>query len=180
MADLIPPPTVTSSTVACANTLLLPFLCLNSCITFEHDKGQYHKEYLGQHGSIYLFSYLTSINARKTGQFPCQIFRPFGLISAWRASSCLAMCHTLSFALLCPPLRLPLIPLLHLSVPSISIVNARHPSSSHLLILILIVRFGWRVSLRRSIAFSNLIHIKRLLLANIRLFKNKELLGLFQ
>jgi hypothetical protein len=42
MAGLIPPPPVTPSTVAGTDTLLLPFLCLNSCITFEHE-GQYHK-----------------------------------------------------------------------------------------------------------------------------------------
>jgi hypothetical protein len=64
MADLIPPPPVTPSAVAGADTLLLPFLHLNSCITFEH-KGQYHKGYLGQHDGIHWFSYKSHINKRK-------------------------------------------------------------------------------------------------------------------
>ncbi len=64
-------------------------------------------------------------------------------------------------------------------MPSISIATACHPSSRHLLILIPIVRSGWRVSSKRSVAFSNLIHIKRLHSANIWLFEKKELLGPF-
>ncbi len=42
MTSLIPPPPVTPTTMDCTNSLLLPFLRLNSWITFEHE-GQYHK-----------------------------------------------------------------------------------------------------------------------------------------
>jgi hypothetical protein len=52
MASLIPPPPVTHMTTDGADSLLPPFLHLNSRITFEHE-GQYHKGYLGQLDEIY-------------------------------------------------------------------------------------------------------------------------------
>ncbi len=42
MASLIPPPPVTPTTTDGTDSLLPPFLCLNSWITFKHE-GQYHK-----------------------------------------------------------------------------------------------------------------------------------------
>ncbi len=56
MASLISPSPVTPMTTDSTNSLLPPFLCLNSWITFKHD-GQYHKGYLGQLDGIYRFSY---------------------------------------------------------------------------------------------------------------------------
>ena len=47
MANLTPPPPVSLTASDTAESLLPPFLRLNSCITYEHD-GQYHKGYLGQ------------------------------------------------------------------------------------------------------------------------------------
>ncbi len=51
MASLIPPPPITPTTTDGANSLLPPFLCLNSWITFKHE-GQYQKGYLGQLNGI--------------------------------------------------------------------------------------------------------------------------------
>jgi hypothetical protein len=66
MASLIPPPPITSTTTDGANFLLLPFLHLNSQITFEH-KGQYHKDKgnLGQLNGIYWFSYESHVNKQQ-------------------------------------------------------------------------------------------------------------------
>jgi hypothetical protein len=51
MASLIPPPPITSRTTDGTNSLLPPFLHLNSQITFKHE-GQCHKGYLGQLNGI--------------------------------------------------------------------------------------------------------------------------------
>ncbi len=64
MASLIPPPPVSPTTTDGADSLLPPFLCLNSWITFEHE-GQYHKGYLGQLDGIYRFSYKSHVNKRQ-------------------------------------------------------------------------------------------------------------------
>jgi hypothetical protein len=64
MASLIPPPPVTPTTMDGADSLLPPFLHLNSWFTFEHE-GQYHKGYLGQLVGIYRFSYKSHINKRQ-------------------------------------------------------------------------------------------------------------------
>jgi hypothetical protein len=64
MAGLIPPPPITPSAADGDDSLLPPFLCLNSRITFEH-KGQYHKGYLNQLNGVYQFSYKSHINKRK-------------------------------------------------------------------------------------------------------------------
>jgi hypothetical protein len=64
MASLIPPPPITPTTTDGANSLLLPFLCLNSWITFKHE-GQYHKGYLSKLNGIYWFSYKSHVNKRQ-------------------------------------------------------------------------------------------------------------------
>jgi hypothetical protein len=64
MAGLIPPPPITPSAADRDNSLLPPFLCLNSWIAFEHE-GQYHKGYLSQLNGVYWFSYKSHINKRK-------------------------------------------------------------------------------------------------------------------
>jgi hypothetical protein len=67
MAGLIPPPPVTSSLEISSNStesLLPPFLCLNSRITYKHD-GQYHKGFLGRHDGIYCFVFKSHVNKRK-------------------------------------------------------------------------------------------------------------------
>ncbi len=63
MASLIPPPPITPTTTDGANSLLPPFLHLNSWITLEHE-GQYHKGYLVQLNGIYWFSYKSHVNKR--------------------------------------------------------------------------------------------------------------------
>jgi hypothetical protein len=63
MANLIPPPPVQLTAADGSDSLLPPFLRLNSCITFEHE-GQYHKGYLGQLDGIYHFSYKSHVNKR--------------------------------------------------------------------------------------------------------------------
>ncbi len=64
MAGLIPPPPITPSVADGDDSLLPPFLCLNSWITFEH-KGQYYKGCLSQLNGIYQFSYKSHITKRK-------------------------------------------------------------------------------------------------------------------
>jgi hypothetical protein len=67
MAGLIPPPPVTSSLEISSNStesLLPPFLHLNSCITYEQD-GQYHKGFLGQRDGIYHFVFKSHVNKRR-------------------------------------------------------------------------------------------------------------------
>jgi hypothetical protein len=71
MAILIPPPPVNPSSVgdslSSQESLLLPFLCINSKITYKND-GQYHKGYLTNCDSSYWFSFkYTSTNKRRTG-----------------------------------------------------------------------------------------------------------------
>ncbi len=61
MASLIPPPLITPTTTDGGNSLLPPFLRLNSWITFKHE-GQYHKGYLDQLNGIYQFSYKSHVN----------------------------------------------------------------------------------------------------------------------
>ena len=58
MAAFIPSPPVIPSGPDKAESLLPPFLCLNSQITFEHD-GQYHKDYLGLQDGIYHFLFVS-------------------------------------------------------------------------------------------------------------------------
>jgi hypothetical protein len=65
---LIPPPPVRplpdGDSSLSQDSLLLPFLCLNSKITYEHD-GQYHKGYLTKHDVCYCFSFKSHVNKRK-------------------------------------------------------------------------------------------------------------------
>jgi hypothetical protein len=64
MASLIPPPPVTPTEADSNDSLLPPFLHLNSSITFKH-KGRYHMGYLGQHNGIYRFSFKSHVNKCK-------------------------------------------------------------------------------------------------------------------
>jgi hypothetical protein len=64
MSNLIPPPPVLSSPSQGTDALLPRFLQLNSRITYEHE-GQYHKGWLGQHNSVYRFSFKSHVNKRK-------------------------------------------------------------------------------------------------------------------
>jgi hypothetical protein len=142
MAILIPPPLVAPTTTDCADSLLPPFLCLDSWITFKHE-GQYHKEYLHQLNGIYPFSYKSHANKRQEDWgVPFQISPPLGLIYASRASSFLAMSLTLSFGPHLCSYPLLLIPWPHLSVPSTSIRTAHLLFSKHWQTLIPTGRFG--------------------------------------
>ena len=64
MANLIPPPPVSLTASDTTESLLPPFLHLNSCITYEHD-GQYHKGYLGHLYGVYRFSFKSHVNKQK-------------------------------------------------------------------------------------------------------------------
>jgi hypothetical protein len=64
MADIIPKPLVDVHTTDSQDSLLPPFLCLNSKITYEHD-GQYHKGYLGKQDGVYCFVFKSHVNKRK-------------------------------------------------------------------------------------------------------------------
>ncbi len=64
MAGMIPSPPVREDTPAASNNLLLPFLQLNSKITYEHD-GQCHKGFLGIRNGVYWFMYKSHVNKHK-------------------------------------------------------------------------------------------------------------------
>ncbi len=68
MALLIPPPSVNPSSVgdsaSSQDSLLPPFLCINSKITYRHE-GQYHKGYLTKRNSSYRFSFKSHVNKKK-------------------------------------------------------------------------------------------------------------------
>jgi hypothetical protein len=68
MASLIPPPPVhpssSGNTLSSQDSLLPPFLCLNSKITYKHD-GLYHKGFLTKRDGSYRFSFKSHVNKRK-------------------------------------------------------------------------------------------------------------------
>jgi hypothetical protein len=64
MATIIPSPPDQEVSTAGSNTLLPPFLQLNSKITYEHD-GQFHKGFLGLRNGVYCFVYKSHVNKRK-------------------------------------------------------------------------------------------------------------------
>ncbi len=64
MADIIPKPLVDIATSNSQDSLLPPFLCLNSKITYKHD-GQYHKGYLGLQDGMYWFVFKSHVNKHK-------------------------------------------------------------------------------------------------------------------
>ena len=63
MASLIPASPVNVASCDSQDSLLPPFLRLNSKITYEHD-DQYHKGYLGKRGGIFRFIFKSHINKR--------------------------------------------------------------------------------------------------------------------
>ena len=64
MASLIPPPPVDVGSSDSSDSLLPPFLRINSKITYEHD-GQYHKGFLGKRDGCYRFIFKSHVNKRK-------------------------------------------------------------------------------------------------------------------
>ena len=64
MASVIPKPPVDVDCSDSQDSLLPPFLRLNSKITYEHD-GQYHKGYLSKTDGVYRFSFKSHANKRK-------------------------------------------------------------------------------------------------------------------
>jgi hypothetical protein len=68
MASLIPPPPVHPSSVgdslSSQDSILPPFLCINSKITYEHE-GQYHKGYLTKRNDSYWFSFKSYVTKKK-------------------------------------------------------------------------------------------------------------------
>jgi hypothetical protein len=64
MAGLIPPPPVDVCDLDSCDSLLLPFLCLNLKIPYEH-KGQYHKGFLGKCDGCFRFVFKSHINKQK-------------------------------------------------------------------------------------------------------------------
>ena len=67
MASLIPPPPVGPSindSLMSQDSLLSPFLCLNSKITYDHDR-QYHKGFLMKCNGCYWFSFKSHVNKKQ-------------------------------------------------------------------------------------------------------------------
>jgi hypothetical protein len=64
MASIIPKPPVDIDSSKSQDSLLPPFLWLNSKITYEHD-GQYHKGFLGKSNGVYRFVFKSHANKRK-------------------------------------------------------------------------------------------------------------------
>ncbi len=64
MATIIPKPPVDISPSNSQDSLLPPFLCLNSKITYKHDE-QYHKGYLGIKDGIHWFVFKSHVDKRK-------------------------------------------------------------------------------------------------------------------
>ena len=64
MASIIPKPPIDIASSDSQDSLLPPFLRLNSKITYEHD-GQYHKGYLGKVDGVYRFVFKSHANKRK-------------------------------------------------------------------------------------------------------------------
>ena len=64
MASIIPKPLVDIDSSDSQDSLLPPFLWLNSKITYEHD-WQYHKGFLGKGDGIYRFIFKSHANKRK-------------------------------------------------------------------------------------------------------------------
>ncbi len=67
--SVIPSPPVdlllgTSMSPESQDSLLPPFLCINLCITYEHE-GAYHEGFLTKPDDTYCFSYKTHINKCK-------------------------------------------------------------------------------------------------------------------
>jgi hypothetical protein len=64
MASIIPKPPVDIGSSDSQDSLLPPFLWLNSKITYEHD-GLYHKGFLGKSDGVYRFVFKSHANKRK-------------------------------------------------------------------------------------------------------------------
>ncbi len=64
MADIIPQPPVDIATSDSQDSLLPPFLHLNSKITYKHDKT-YHKGCLGLQDGVYWFVFKSHVNKHK-------------------------------------------------------------------------------------------------------------------
>ncbi len=64
MASLIPPPPVDVCNLASQDSLLPPFLHLNSKITFEHE-GQYHEGFLGKCDGCFHIVFKSHVNKQK-------------------------------------------------------------------------------------------------------------------
>ena len=64
MASIIPKPPVDIVSSDSQDSLLPPFLRLNSKITYEHD-GQFHKGFLGKVDGVYRFIFKSHANKRK-------------------------------------------------------------------------------------------------------------------
>ena len=127
MSSILPAPPIDVANCDSQDSLLPPFLRLNSKITYEHD-GQYHKGYLGKRdGFSDLFTNLMSINARKIGGLTFPICPSPGLTCVSRVFLSLGTSHTLSSVLRPPLSNLRLIPLPLLSVRSTCIRTVRPP-----------------------------------------------------
>jgi hypothetical protein len=115
MSSILPAPPVDVAACNSQDSLLPPFLRLNSKITYEHD-GQYHKG-----------TNLMSINATKIGGLTFPICWSPGLACVSKEFLSLGTSHTLSYILRPLLSNLRLIPLPLLSVRSTCIRTVRPP-----------------------------------------------------
>ncbi len=179
MASIIPKLPVDIDSSDSQDSLLPPFLRLDSKITYEHD-GQYHKGFLDKRQGIYRFIFKSHANKCKeewgvdlpnlptTWVNLCVegIFVPGHVSHSF-------LCSSTSFTN--PPLiQSPL-----LSAPPTSIVNVPPHYSKPLQIHILTRKFGWLVIGRRKRGLKVLTLTAKLLSVNIVLFAKKVRLKLF-
>ena len=145
MASIIPKPPVDIDSSDSQDSLLPPFLWLNSKITSKHD-GQYIRDFLGKGmASTGLSSSHMPTSAKKNGGSIFLTSPPTGLICAFKAFLFPVMSLVLSFDQHLPLNSLHLIQLPLLSALSTSIGNALPHSSKHLRTHIRTGKYGWTV-----------------------------------
>ncbi len=179
MAGTIPKPPVDIQALDSQDSLLPPFLCLNSKITYEHD-GQYHKGFLGKQDGVYHFIFKTHVNKRK---------EDWGVNLPNLPITWVDLCVE---GVLIPG---------HVSLTFLSSDASPHPTTfdpiasfvsainlhkvcpptiiKALRILTRIGRFGWNVIMRKSTALRVWAHLRKLCLGNIDHYGKRVRHGLF-
>ena len=174
MASIIPKPPVDIDSSDSQDSLLPPFLWLNSKITYEHD-GIYHKGFLGKRDGVYrfIFKCLMPTNTKKNGGSIFVTSLPLGSIYALKDFLFPVMYLILSFDHHLPLNSLHLIQLPLLSAPSTSIGNALPHSCMPLRTHIRIGRYGLRVIRRKKRGIESLDTYQKITLGEYRALREK-------
>jgi hypothetical protein len=180
MESIIPKPPVDIDCSDSQDSLLPPFLRLNSKITYEYG-GQYHKGFLGKTDGIYRFLFKSHANKRK-GEWGVNLPN---LPTTWVdlcIEGILVPGHGFH-SFLCS-LSSPQQPLFNPVASLVSVVNLHRNvlplSSKHLRTHIRIGRFGWKAIGRISVALKVSTLIVKLLWENITLLAKKVRLKPFR